>query len=1093
MPPADEKDGRAGLDSGTEGKTPPLPPLNQQTKLPATASHSGTGDKFQFVSKAGVNEQQETGINPAFSASSTAKERFSRHIQTITDREAARRQRSTKDHCQDAALHLEEGELANEVGPQYSSNILGWDKQYNLILPYKYKLRPRSHSADPSRRPHTRERGRQAALPVSPTHADNTMHWLGPITRGRARFHVGDSHTDLPFDHKFGSLSLSNTPYRNTDKRLFMDSLSNPGLRCDSASPTSGEEATRSAPDLERDSTQAIPHYNNNNNNSFGHNAGGDGDVTSDSHEEDFFTGEEDEGAGGEGVGPPSLQLPAQPTPSMTGTPPTPQTDPHLPYWADGDPHEDTCPDHSSNPSLHSDDHPNHENDDQNDENDGNDDNTSDVDHQNKIDHNKDKISGNDGGVYTTINPPIHVRPQTHEPEGTQVDPMDVNPIKDKIDDNQIHHNTSTDHNTLPPQVDPINLREGSDEEIFYNSPSSPFNNGVSFTPPLQGDTTHQAKNNPHSPYYSHPPSPTGTHRDGGDTPRHRRVGVQGIHDPGTSPFSAPHLLVPPHHTCTPRHRLFHSSSPDISSEGFPGDLSPISSNDGTREGFNYGPPHRDGCPQTHGDSLDLKQPHPGFTVDFNRTYYFPGWDPTISALSGSELSHPRNRNSPGHILQGQATPTPTPGDVGASQTLTHTLRPVPTLTSTGTQTISRHKNVSMGTQTDPMWTNRVISGGSPSTNWSPLGGSQNVAGDATHPVPAPQHVKSSLTTTSPRTHHECVTILQGDEDDSIMTIKSVDALVNQIRALMVDSSRFEVRAEHLHILNQDGLLTPWSMGVQPHPPFVQANPKLLAKIREVRQEAASNIQKLAEAEFDRQATKFDREGETLIGTLESMMQGKNASSLDERLTQTAAHVGKTKAFLQAKMEERRIHLANRQPTNADWDDYFHYSIAFRRNTDTKNQAFEVTPTDRAQADRDIDREIRAAAKEDSSDEEPSNRPLQQKRKRKNAPEAHRPSEPYRIPKKPQHRQNGREYRDNAPRRNNRDERDFGRSRPSQDHRASVYYNSTHHRASSRDGRDVSPTDRRREERGQHHQVRDSERDRKLSVLQRELDLLRRN
>lgn len=119
--------------------------------------------------------------------------------------------------------------------------------------------------------------------------------------------------------------------------------------------------------------------------------------------------------------------------------------------------------------------------------------------------------------------------------------------------------------------------------------------------------------------------------------------------------------------------------------------------------------------------------------------------------------------------------------------------------------------------------------------------------------------------------------------------------------------------------MTQAQLLTPWSTGVQPHPPFILANAKLLSRIREVRIDAAAKIQCLAETEFHRQSAKLGKEGETLITTLEAMSQGKSITALDDKLSQTALFVGRTKATLQTKLENRRILLASRQPTSTDW------------------------------------------------------------------------------------------------------------------------------------------------------------------------------
>lgn len=359
---------------------------------------------------------------------------------------------------------------------------------------------------------------------------------------------------------------------------------------------------------------------------------------------------------------------------------------------------------------------------------------------------------------------------------------------------------------------------------------------------------------------------------------------------------------------------------------------------------------------------------------------------------------------------------------------------------------------------------------------------------------PPLQYRRCLRITTESGTNRRNISFLQTEEEDSIMTSHSTETLIDEVRALMLDSARFQVRAEHLQLLHRQQLLTPWTTGVAPYPPFIQANPRLLAKIRETRLEAAKKIQLLAVGEFERQSCKLGREGDTLLTTLEAMMEGKTTPSLEERLTQTAAYVGRSKANLQNKMEERRLFLAKRQPTAKDWDDYFHYAIAFRRTQDFKqepiNAAFTVTASDRAQVDRDISREIDTALAEDADDEGPDQ--PQQKRKRRDNQLTQRQGDSYKIPKKGQNRRSRNERRDNTPWRSQEKEGDFGRSRPPQDRQPAVYYNSDYRRGGNRDGRDDSSTERR-DRRGHNQRGNLTDRDRKLLDLQRELDRLKRN
>lgn len=193
-------------------------------------------------------------------------------------------------------------------------------------------------------------------------------------------------------------------------------------------------------------------------------------------------------------------------------------------------------------------------------------------------------------------------------------------------------------------------------------------------------------------------------------------------------------------------------------------------------------------------------------------------------------------------------------------------------------------------------------------------------------------------------TNHRVISLPQTEDEDSGTTAKSMDTLIDQVRVLMTDAARFEVRAQHLHRMNTDQLLTPWATAVQPYPPFIQSNQKLLTRIREIKLDAVRKIQEITATEFDRQSAKLDKEAETLIVTLETMMEGKHTPTFEERLTHTANTVGKIKATLQSKLEDCRAFLAKRQPTHKDWDDYFRYSIAYRRSQD----AFEVTPVDKA-------------------------------------------------------------------------------------------------------------------------------------------------
>lgn len=357
--------------------------------------------------------------------------------------------------------------------------------------------------------------------------------------------------------------------------------------------------------------------------------------------------------------------------------------------------------------------------------------------------------------------------------------------------------------------------------------------------------------------------------------------------------------------------------------------------------------------------------------------------------------------------------------------------------------------------------------------------------------------------------------ISQTEEEESIMTAKSIDTLIDQIRTLMIDSAKYATRADFLHRMNNKSLYTPWATTEQPYPPFLQTNSRLLAKIREVRQQAANSIQQISAAEFEPVSQKLEKEGQTLISTLESMAQGKNAPSLDERLTHTASHVGRAKATLETKLEYRLQFLAQRQPTSHDWDDFFHYQTAYRRNNQSTDLAFEVSPDDRAQAEADDAREIRDMIRGDSDEDFPTQTP--QNKRRRRTPSRESNHDTYRIPKRPQHTQPARGRQPNPSHKSSKGRgkgQDFGRSRPAQSQQ--VYYNTDHRRSNDR-SRDNSPHRNQRAGRdnssggnlrardtgrdtsrdnssGGNNRARDTDRDRERRVqdLLHELDKLRR-
>lgn len=247
-----------------------------------------------------------------------------------------------------------------------------------------------------------------------------------------------------------------------------------------------------------------------------------------------------------------------------------------------------------------------------------------------------------------------------------------------------------------------------------------------------------------------------------------------------------------------------------------------------------------------------------------------------------------------------------------------------------------------------------------------------------------------------------------------MMTTKSVDALMESVKTLMIDSSKYEVRAVFLEQLLDQDLLAPWVTAVQPYPPFILENTKLWARIREVRREASRKIQDITRMEFTRLASKLSTEGETIISTLETMMTGKHAPVLDQCLNAIATHVGRLKATLTTKLDNRLTLLSHRQPTNGDWDNWFHYSVAYRRNQNNSESAFEITPSDRAQADLDSARDLEALIHDDS-EEEGTASTHKHKRKRQASPGVSSRQSNYRIPKKDHHQQQREYHRDPPP------------------------------------------------------------------------------
>lgn len=383
-----------------------------------------------------------------------------------------------------------------------------------------------------------------------------------------------------------------------------------------------------------------------------------------------------------------------------------------------------------------------------------------------------------------------------------------------------------------------------------------------------------------------------------------------------------------------------------------------------------------------------------------------------------------------------------------------------------------------------------------------------------THARPQPFHcIKIELKLD---TNTRLISIPQEDDQESLATSNSVDALLEQVKTLMVDAARYQTRADHLNEMNERDILAPWATTVQPYPPFIQQNGRLLGKIREVRKEAARRVQEIAHAEFDRQATRLQNEGETLIATIDGLMKGKTTPSVNARLEHVASLVGKTKADLTIKLENRREFLAQRQPTTHDWDNFFKYNVAYRRYkiNQIQDREFEVSPKDRQQAEQDTAEQVRHILHDDSDCDEPAPTQPRHKKRKRDQPAA--AAGAYRIPKKSDHRQGEqaqnharrgmdryhsdkrRDHRDSSPATSSRRNQDFGDSRPAAPHKT-TYYRTDPEGRRGRDDRQHRGPNRghnRGPSRPHTHQREDRdqmERDRQLKDLQEQLDRLRRD
>lgn len=141
MTPAEQENGGATLGQGQGEKTLPLPPANHTPGVSNTIAPESTEDKQKFVFQPGGANAQESGFNLDSKTTLSAREWFSRHIRTITDREAARRHQPPATHTGDRTPSREEGELEPEVGSQMST--LHFNRNKNIDPSHHYELRLR--------------------------------------------------------------------------------------------------------------------------------------------------------------------------------------------------------------------------------------------------------------------------------------------------------------------------------------------------------------------------------------------------------------------------------------------------------------------------------------------------------------------------------------------------------------------------------------------------------------------------------------------------------------------------------------------------------------------------------------------------------------------------------------------------------------------------------------------------------------------------------------------------------------------------------------------------------------------------------------
>lgn len=112
------------------------------------------------------------------------------------------------------------------------------------------------------------------------------------------------------------------------------------------------------------------------------------------------------------------------------------------------------------------------------------------------------------------------------------------------------------------------------------------------------------------------------------------------------------------------------------------------------------------------------------------------------------------------------------------------------------------------------------------------------------------------------------------------LTSHSSEALLEQVKSLTIDDTKYDIRSDHLAKLLAANHHTAWAVGTKPYPPFIQNNPKVLSVIREIRNQAARAILEASQEEFNRQATKLRAENDAILSTVEALQVSKKDTSL---------------------------------------------------------------------------------------------------------------------------------------------------------------------------------------------------------------------